>query len=631
MSTPFSACVQTVFRLNDAVRELARLAEPLQLPPLAGREWYEQLLRKLLPQLAEQPFLVAAVVGGTNIGKSVVFNHIAGCRASATSPLASKTQHPVCLVPVGFADHHKLANIFQGFKLLEWEDANAAIESHDEHHLYWRVSAEVPQNLLVLDTPDIDGDAVVNWLRADRIRACADVLVAVLTQQKYNDAAVKQFFRKAAAEDKAVLVVFNLCQLPDDEAYWPLWLETFSKETGVKPDHVYVAPIDRRAAESNSLMFYPRAWPVPVTGTAAGDGFDPNMPRLLGADLAELHFSEIKLRTLRGSLMQLIAERDGVPAYLAEIQASSSAFQAAADLLSAQKLAQVDNWPTPPNSLLIGQVRQWWRSHREGWTRTIHDTYGKLGEGLSFPFRWVHRRVTGEPPDLLEVYRKQEWDVILQTVNQLFEELSRLSHLGNEQLRPRLESVLAGSSRSALIEDLRLEHAKVDLEAEFNEIVAVQMQAFAAENPGAFSMLRRLDSVAAAARPLTSVVLFFAAAGPVGHAVLPMVTDAAAQSLVHVVGDVAGGAGAVVVGEAAMSQTAGRLRQLEAHFRRLNSACASRRVEWLVEFLRTRVLGQLQSELQNAIGVPQTTAFRTAIECVKELQAQLGSQPAQPT
>ena len=48
-------------------------------------------------------------------------------------------------------------------------------------------------NLVILDTPDVDSDAPVNWQRADAVRQAADVLVAVLTQQKYNDAAVKQF------------------------------------------------------------------------------------------------------------------------------------------------------------------------------------------------------------------------------------------------------------------------------------------------------------------------------------------------------------------------------------------------------------------------------------------------------
>ena len=107
-------------------------------------------------------------------------------------------------------------------------------------YLFWQSSEKTAENLLVLDTPDIDSDAKVNWLRADKIRRCADVLIAVLTQQKYNDAAVKQFFRKAAHEDKAVIVVFNQCQLPDDENYWPLWMQTFCRETGVHPEYIYI-------------------------------------------------------------------------------------------------------------------------------------------------------------------------------------------------------------------------------------------------------------------------------------------------------------------------------------------------------------------------------------------------------
>ena len=42
------------------------------------------LRQKLVPQLGAEAWLVVAVVGGTNIGKSVVFNHLAGCRASAS-------------------------------------------------------------------------------------------------------------------------------------------------------------------------------------------------------------------------------------------------------------------------------------------------------------------------------------------------------------------------------------------------------------------------------------------------------------------------------------------------------------------------------------------------------------------
>ena len=75
------------------------------------------------------------------------------------------------------------------------------------------------------------------------------MLVAVLTQQKYNDAAVKQFFRAAVEADKPIVVVFNQCELEADRDYWPRWLATFREETGAAPELVYVVPYDRRAAE----------------------------------------------------------------------------------------------------------------------------------------------------------------------------------------------------------------------------------------------------------------------------------------------------------------------------------------------------------------------------------------------
>jgi hypothetical protein len=104
-----------------------------------------------------------------------------------------------------------LKTVFPDFELQEWTDASLALEEDETHRLFWRTAKELPSSLLILDTPDIDSDARVNWVRADAVRRSADVLIAVLTQQKYNDAAVKEFFRKAGDEDKAVLIVFNQC------------------------------------------------------------------------------------------------------------------------------------------------------------------------------------------------------------------------------------------------------------------------------------------------------------------------------------------------------------------------------------------------------------------------------------
>ena len=76
-------CGTTVRSIADLLEGLAPTIEKLELAPLASREWYRLLREKLLPQLGEEAYLVVAVVGGTNIGKSVIFNHIADARLSA--------------------------------------------------------------------------------------------------------------------------------------------------------------------------------------------------------------------------------------------------------------------------------------------------------------------------------------------------------------------------------------------------------------------------------------------------------------------------------------------------------------------------------------------------------------------
>ena len=616
-ATPFASCVQQVRRLHVALSGLERQAALLQVAPLAGREWHELLTRKLLPQLGEDPFIVVAVVGGTNLGKSVIFNHLAGTRASSTSPLASGTKHPVCLVPAGFTERHDLHSIFPGFELESWTTSDAALGLATQDRLYWKPNPLGASNLLILDTPDIDSDAEVNWIRADHIRHCADVLIAVLTQQKYNDAAVKQFFRKAAAEDKAVVVIFNQCLLPDDEQYWPLWLQTFSRETGVKPELLYVAPNDRKAAEENRLPFYLRHWPEPEPRPAS----TPGQPRKLTEDLSQLHFDEIKLRTFRGSLRQILDHHAGVPAFLRELQLRSSDFEAAAQLMTSRQVARIQNWPAIPNALLVREVRNWWRGQREGWTRTIHDAYNTIGEGVGRSFRWARQRISGPEPEPFEAYQRQEQQVILSALENLYEGLSNLSQLGNELLRPRLEKILGGAARARLLEQVGRAHAELNLELELREVVRQQMQQFRQDSPQLYEFLKTLDKVAAGARPMTSVVLFFAGGIPVADAVVaPLFTEA----VLHI----AGGTGAVIVGETALARTAGGLRTIEARFQQLQTAFTVHRLSWFAEQVKANLLGSLQEELESAAGLPRSADFLEVQACLEALAKQAGSEAA---
>ena len=85
----FAAWSQQIASLHDALGRLAPLAESLGVASPAADEWFGLLEQKLIPQTTGEPWLVAAIVGGTNIGKSLIFNQLAGEEASAVSPLAA--------------------------------------------------------------------------------------------------------------------------------------------------------------------------------------------------------------------------------------------------------------------------------------------------------------------------------------------------------------------------------------------------------------------------------------------------------------------------------------------------------------------------------------------------------------
>ena len=619
----FNNCAATVRTLLPALIKLEREAALLQPAPLAGREWFELLRQKLIPQLGEQAFLVVAVVGGTNIGKSVIFNHLAGSRASATSPLASGTKHATCLVPEGFNAQHDLQSVFPDFELHEWSDASLALKECDTHRLFWRVAKELPPSLLVLDTPDIDSDARVNWVRADAVRRSADVLIAVLTQQKYNDAAVKEFFRKAGDEDKAVLVIFNQCLLPEDEPYWPIWLDTFCRETNIQPDAVYITPNDRRAAEDLRLPFYERQIPSSSTSEQAHvTGAVPpiNIPRNLAADLANLRFREIRIRTLLGSLHELTHPQRGIPGYLRELRVAGEDLARTATRLTTDSVVQVRNWPSPANALFVAEIRQWWHAHQEGWARTINAAYNTVGTGLLWPIRAARRALQGEPDPPMEEYRSREWLAVLGVVEELFEKLQWMADSGNDIIRPRIEAILQGEARSRLLTLLKVRHDAIDFDTELTQVVDQEMKNLQKTKPDLFGMYRQLNNVSAAVRPMTSVVLFSIGFGPAGEMVAPFLGHAAASAVVHVFADVAGGATAAIAGEAAVSSAASSgTGMLQAWFHRLHSAFTARRASWLTNVVHTELLGALPEELNAAAALATSKCFAEIQKCVSRL------------
>ncbi|HEV3340139.1 MAG TPA: GTPase [Pirellulales bacterium] len=622
MRSHFEVWAEQIKRLHCALEALGATAATLGMPTPASEEWLALLKQKLLPQLEARPALVVAVVGGTNIGKSVVFNHLAGQNASAVSPLAAGTRHPVCLVPPGFDDEADLVSrLFKGFELRRWQSEKDSLTDSAEHLIFWRVADSVPPRLLLLDTPDVDSDAAVNWLRADQIRRVADVLIAVLTQQKYNDAAVKQFFRKAAEADKPVIVVFNQCDLTEDREYWPQWLATFSDETGVRPEYVYVIPYDRSAANQLRLPFYD----VGADGKAA-----IGVPASLQAELAHLRFDAIKVRTFRGALDRLLDRQTGVPAWLWRLRDASGEFAAASRTLSATEMARV-NWPTLPPRLLVDEIRRWWDARRSGWSRKIHAFYRVVGQGISWPVReaWRAARGTSEAPQ--ETFRARESRAIIEALEKLLAELDRLAQVGNEVLRPRLAAMLGGAARQTLLARAAAAHAALPaLDDDYRAFLQGELDRWSEGNPSAVNVLRSLDHAAALARPAITVTL--AVSGWI------LAGDVVGQAAAHVAGQTAGhlateamiAGGTTVGGEAVVSVTGEGVTQAAARlFRRLQLHYTELRARWLASWLEREMLGSLLLPLREGAELVQSAPFRE-IELTLDALRSIANHSTQP-
>jgi len=624
--------------------------------PPQGREWFDLLQRKLLPQFEGPPLLIVAIVGGTNIGKSVIFNHLAGETASAATPLAAGTKHPVCLVPPGCDDRELLQRLFEHFELHAWQSPDDPLDDAPADRIYWRLGTHVPQRLVLVDAPDVDSDVTVNWQRARAIRQTADVLIALLTQQKYNDAAVKQFFRAAVEADKPIIVIFNFCDLRADREYWPQWLARFCAETGARPELIYVVPYDRAAANELRLPFYRlAAGPLTARGeTAEGraeteDGRDhpslpmpaaqttaprtsrageqgalaaPSSPTDLRSELAALHFDAIKIRTFRGALARVLDPAEGLPGYLGEIRAAAGQFAAAASALSATEIARVA-WPSLPTSALVDEIEQWWDADRSAWSRRVHGFYRTIGRGILRPVRAAWTAVAGPSEDPLLAFQRQEQAAVVAAVEKLLDELTRLSQVGNEILQPRLLRILGGHARSDLLARVEAAHRSLPpIDEDYRAMLRAELDALKAGYPRVARWFQTLDQAMAVARPAITVTLCVSGGVLAGD----LVGQAAAHAAGHIVGQIATDAAiATGITEAVVTTTSEGARQAAARlFRRLQTCFAQRRAQWLAEFMEQQLLGDLLSELRQGAAVPESIEFRHVESAMTDL---IGSYP----
>lgn len=591
--------------LCACVEALEPLGRSLGVPDLTDTEWYGSLFGKLKPQLDREMLLVAAVCGGTNTGKSLIANALVGSEISRSVPEAARTRHPVVSLPRGLAERIDLAALFPGFTPRPWGGEDDALDPTETNVLVWREAAgsDQPQRLVLLDTPDIDGTLRDNWRRAELIRNACDVIVAVLTQQKYNDAAVRDFFTAAVAAGKTMIVVFNMVEWPAQRQVLAGWLRTFMLETGARPAAVYAAPFDRAAAAAGRITFYA----VPEL-TPDGGALD------LRQRLTDCDFERIKLASMEGAFRVVVDPAGGAGTWLDAFEAAAGQWRDARQLLSDESRVRVE-MPTAPREIVWNEIWAWLEPRRSGFDLTVSRGYLLAGKGV----KWVARRVglARSEEERREDFAASELAALKRALGNFIDRLDEIC-----RSHPRLAAVLGdrlvAADRSGWYADLQRRHAALPIVSDdYRAFARDKLDSFARDNPDMVRWILTGLNVGAVARPAITVGLAMAGAAAVPAAAA---TAGGLSTLVHTVGDVVVGGAATLAGEGALGLTVAGLKPL---IESLFAGWSAERSRVLAETLHDVVFGDRLEEIDRlaaAGGRPELVRARHLLEhCAREL------------
>lgn len=209
-----SAAGEAIYGFREAMlrlRESLAPNAPFAAELFAGIEAWTPLLDCKLAGADTGPAsLIVSIAGGTNTGKSTLFNLLLNGEVSAVRSTAAATCRPLAAMNPALAEACLAGRVLPGFAPQRAGHAEQTLDRDlDAETLLVTATAAVPEGFVFMDTPDVDSIDRANWGIANRLRAASDVVVAVLTAEKYQDDKVIQFFREAHALGRVVLPVMN--------------------------------------------------------------------------------------------------------------------------------------------------------------------------------------------------------------------------------------------------------------------------------------------------------------------------------------------------------------------------------------------------------------------------------------
>ena len=172
-------------------RDLPRIVETLHFEDEVDiSRWSSIVDKKLLPRLAGDFPLVAAICGGGSSGKSTLFNSMIQEHVSPTGGTAGINRR---ILAAGSAERFKKGARFEqllasfGIDAQPLNDKNDLITTGNPLYV---LKDRIPTNLILLDTPDFDTGLKGSYTNRDLARQAlelSDILIYIFTNANYNN------------------------------------------------------------------------------------------------------------------------------------------------------------------------------------------------------------------------------------------------------------------------------------------------------------------------------------------------------------------------------------------------------------------------------------------------------------
>lgn len=382
----------------DAEQALHRIAEAAEkLLPLLSEDEQRQvrgsvelLERKVIPLLNHECPLLVAVTGGGSVGKSTLFNMLAGGKFSGVKSRAGYTRRTLAAIhPSVAGSEDRMALLFELFRKnalpVRLKSPDEMLEPGDPLYVE---SENMAEQIAVLDTPDFDtgsADAFANRDAAEEILAASDVLIYLFTNQTYSNKANTDFVRRSvsgAGRKKIVLVYRCSAAYPDEEV-------------GEHMDEVLrnLFP-DSESPRSEALGLYR----VDESDAVVKGEADPTVrPFSGGPDIVSLikGLDIVKLRQhiLRSQCKSVVDEMEGVVRTASERRCELVAYRDVIRIMA--NYAVLKGLEHFPQRSLMEQFVECWRRSQPGLVRFAHWT----GRCLSSGVKWLGKKLKRDAAD----------------------------------------------------------------------------------------------------------------------------------------------------------------------------------------------------------------------------------------